>query len=103
MRPFRPAFGSTKKIDAGLSSIAVDLAGTRSGEYQVRVFNAGPAVAFVAPGDKDVTASTADLPIPSGAIEVLTVRNLPSDPETHFAAVTAGTAAAVYFTLGEGI
>jgi hypothetical protein len=52
---------------------------------------------FVACGDAAVVATTASLPIAPGSVEVL------GCPQTYIAGITAGTAATLYVTPGDGL
>jgi hypothetical protein len=67
----------------------------------VRVYNAGTATIFLAFGDVTVTATTAGYPVPSGAIEVITVPNVAAAP--NVAGITASGTATVYITPGAGL
>ena len=70
--------------------------------YQVRVYNAGTQVAFVAFGSTSaVTAATAtSMPVPPGAVEVFTV---PFNTQ-YIAAISANAnSGALYATPGEGV
>ena len=89
--PFLP--GATTSVAAGTSSgtAAVD-----PGAAQVRLHNAGSATVFVVFG---AVATTSDMPLPAGAIEVL------SKPAgvTTVAAITASGTATLYVTSGVGV
>jgi hypothetical protein len=63
----------------------------------VRVYNAGTVAVFVACGDVTAVATTASLPIAPGSVEVL------GCPQTYIAGITAGTAATLYVTPGDGL
>lgn len=68
-----------------------------SGNSNVELITGGYA-ALIREGDSTVTASlTTDTPIAPGAVEVMTLG------ATHVAGITAGTAATLYITLGDGI
>jgi hypothetical protein len=104
MKPFCPLAGATVSLAAGASSTPVALEGLPAGQVQVRIHNAGTEVAFVAFGGSDVAAqSGADLPLPAGIVEVLTLDNPQRDPITHAAAITASGSATLYFTPGQGL
>jgi len=74
-------------ISATSSSSSVNPTGNGQ---MVRVYNAGSATAFVAIG---TTATTSDMPMPSGNVEYLSVA-----PGTAIAAITASSTATVYVT-----
>jgi hypothetical protein len=64
----------------------------------VRLYNAGPATVFVAFGTVAVVAAVATgMPIPPGAVEVVTSRSL------YVAGITESGSATLYCTVGEGI
>ncbi len=70
----------------------------------VRVINNGTVVVFVRAGDVTVTATTSDLPILPGAIEVFDFSHSGAQGGmvTHIAGITASGTATVYFTCGAG-
>lgn len=104
MKPFKPRAGSTVSLAASTTSARVALTNPPSNsEFQVRVHNAGSALAFIHRGNSTVTAATTDVPIPSGAVEVLTFENLDGTPQTHVAAITTSGTATLYFTIGFGV
>jgi len=107
MQPFSPIHGATIAIaasSAGSAAAAFPAGVLPGGAYQVRVHNAGASTAFVDFGAADVVAGTGDdLPIPAGAVEVLTVVSTEQNRVTHAAAITASGTATVYFTPGAGI
>lgn len=100
--PFRPNDGATVNIDVSSSSQKVDLA-NGNGAFPVRVMNDGTATAWIKFGiTTSLTATTsADIPIPAGAIEVLTVP--PLGGAAFVAAIAAGSTGTIYFTPGQGI
>lgn len=104
MKPFHWLEGATASISATTSSANVAIGKPPTGAFQIRVHNAGSSTAFIAKGtSSSVTAATTGLPVPSGAIEVLTLNNTEKSPITHMAAITATGTATVYFTTGAGI
>lgn len=103
MRSFHPIPDSTVSISASTTSANVALSKTPSDRFQVRVYNAGSATVFINRGSSTVTATTSNMPVPAGAIEVITFNNLPTNPITHVAAITSSGTATVYFTTGDGI
>ena len=102
MDPFHPIPGSTISISATTSSASAAFKISRTDRFQVRLYNAGAATVFVNRGGSSVAATTSSMPIPSGAVEVLTFDNHPADPVTHVAAITASGTATLYATQGEG-
>jgi hypothetical protein len=68
-------------------------------QTQVRVFNSGSAVTFIAFGaTSSVTATTSSLPIAPNSVEVFTI----NASNTYIAAIgTSGNT--IYFTPGEGV
>ena len=104
MQPFHPVVGSTVSISATTSSSAVALNSQPNiGRFHLRIFNAGSATVFITRGTSTVAATTSSYPIPSGAIEVITINNADASPVTHVAAITASGTATVYFTVGWGV
>lgn len=99
MEPFVAFPASTVNINVSGSSQSVSLA--VRGRRQVRIMNNGTATVWVAFGPTGVTASTsANMPVPPGAIEVVTI---PDYGATAFAAaIAAGSTGIVYFTPGDG-
>lgn len=104
MQPFHPVPGSTVSISATNVTGSVALAGApNTGKFQLRIYNAGAATIFFNRGNSSVTATTSNMPLPSGAVEVITIANPANDPVTHVAAITSSGTATVYFTVGWGI
>lgn len=99
MRAFKPKQGGTVSLAATNSSSRVALVGATDAPYQVRIYNAGPATAFLGRGDSSVTAATTNMPLPAGVVEVITL----DGSVTHLAAITPSGAATLYFTTGEGV
>jgi hypothetical protein len=98
LTPFTP-LGATVNIAANTSTGNVALTTMNDlGGKDVRVYNAGAATVFVNFGISTVTAATTDMPVPAGAIEVITV----GPAVTHAAAITSAGTATVYFTSGRG-
>lgn len=99
MRAFKPTTWATASLAATTSSGAAALdSEPATADFQVRIYNAGTATVFIKAGSSTVAAAVTDLPVPAGAVEVLTVRGV-----THIAGITAGGAATIYFTVGEGV
>jgi hypothetical protein len=104
MKSFSPLAGATVTLAAAATSSSVALPGPPSGSFQVRIHNAGSATAFVRFGGAETAASAgADLPVPPGAVEVLTLDNPARDPVTHAAAITETGSATLYVTPGRGL
>ena len=106
MRSFFPINGATKSLAASSSSGSVpfDATSLPSGEFQVRVYNSGTDAAAIR---FDVSGQTitfaGNVPIPGGAVEVITVTNPQNAPITHAYAITASGTPTLYFTPGHGI
>jgi hypothetical protein len=95
LRPFKP--NATVAIAATPTSARSQLAG--SGE-QLRIANKGPNAAFVAFGNSSLTATTADLQILAGTVELFTN---PDNKGGYVAAIcAAGETATLTFTTGDG-
>mgnify|MGYP001066121005 FL=1 len=103
-KPFRPRAGATVSVSATTVSARAHMAAAPSnGRFQVRLFNAGADLAFVAFGGPAVAATAADHALPSGAVEVVTVDSTDADPHDYVAAICASGSATVYAAPGEGI
>lgn len=98
------AFGiGTASVTATTASAATALTiPTQSGavprKMQVRVYNAGGATVFVLFGTSGATATTGNMPVPSGAVEVFSV----PEGTTHAATITSSGTGTIYFTTGLG-
>lgn len=100
MEAFVPRPSATVNINVSASSQRVAL-GSARGRQQVRICNAGTATVWLSFGGSTVTAATATgMPIPAGAIEVVTLADYGEAPQ--IAAIAAGSTGVVYFTPGEG-
>lgn len=100
MNAFTPT-GATVAVSATtVTSNAALSAGNTTNGFDLRVHNAGSALAFVAFGASSaITATTASMPVPAGAVEVFSC----GSQITHMAAITASGTATVYATPGQGI
>lgn len=104
MKPFTPASAGTSSIAVTTSSgLRVAIKQQPTGSHQVRLFNAGPNTCFWSFGDAAATATTSDIPLPSGAIEVITLSNPSNAPTTHISAIAASGTATLYVTTGQGL
>jgi hypothetical protein len=111
LNPFHWLEGATVSLSATSTSGNVALPKMPTGRVQIRVHNKGPNTAFIAKGTDSTIAATLPngaapgaMPIPSGAVEVLTLNNTDKSPITHIAAICASTeTATLYFTVGAGI
>lgn len=102
VQPFNPGkAGATVAIDVSASSQAALIFSTK-GYRQVRVCNDGSATVWIEFGASDVAAAVdTGIPVPAGAIEVLTVPGV--DSGTYAAAIAAGSTGKVSFRPGSGI
>lgn len=104
MKPFTPADDATSSINVTTSSNSAPIRLQPTGAHQLRLFNLGPSVVFWALGPTGVTAAAAaDIPLPVGAIEVITVPNTGASPLTHVAAIAQSGTATLYLTTGQGL
>lgn len=102
--PFQPILDATAPLAATTTTGRIALGGTpRTAAFQVRVKNAGAAEAFIRFGDSTVAATSADMSIASGGVEVFTISNPGTRPVTHVAAITTSGTAALSFTTGQGV
>jgi hypothetical protein len=99
---FTPYYATTS-ITVGASSANVQVFNTGQMPFpqsQVRIFNSGSAVTYIAFGNSSVTATTASIPIAPNSVEVMT--NPGAGSLAYIAAIgTAGNT--IYFTPGEGL
>lgn len=100
--PFHPIPDATVSISATTTTGNVALGRPlAAGRFVLRIHNAGPSTIFFNRGGSAVTAATTNMPVPAGAVEVVTILNTEKDRVTHVAAITASGTATVYFTIGE--
>lgn len=103
MFPFAPVLGSTVSLAATNASGNVALSKQPTDQFQLRLYNSGASLAFLNFGnDNTAAATTANYPLPAGAIEVITIQNKPNAPINYMAAITASGTATVYATVGVG-
>lgn len=98
---FSPRVGATKSIAVTASSGSVAIPDSDSG-VDIRIYNADTQVVFISTGGGSATATTSDLPIAPGAIEVLHFERV-AGPRYMAAIGTADNSASIYFTAGAGI
>ena len=91
-----PSGLDTVQLSASASSSNVALDVTSS---VVRVYNAGPNLAYIRFGPVGTTSTTAKMPIPVGATELFTKGIAPAVA----AICDGGNTAVLFFTAGEGI
>lgn len=90
---------------AGGATVSLSATGTTSrvqvqtgpASKAMRLYNAGTVAVFVVCGDAAATATTAGLPVAPGSVEVL------GCAQQYIAGITAGTAATLYVTPGDGL
>jgi hypothetical protein len=98
--PFAPIAGSTVSINVSASSQSVKL----NKHGQTRIANQGSAWVWIAAGDSTITATTGNIPIAPGSVEVLTFdRPGGTTGELYIAAIAAGTTGLISFTSGGGV
>lgn len=118
LNPFRPSTGITKTLSATSSSSSVTFdakdvsasssatgasgstvdRGTFGGHSVMRVYNAGTQTAFCRWGTGAQTATTSDMPLIPGVVEVFAK----AWADDTFAAITSSSTATIYITCGEG-
>ena len=103
MKPFTPVDDATASVAATTTSDRAALKQQPTGGHQLRLYNAGASTVFWAVGNSAVTAALTDIPLPSGAIEVVTLANGTSGAATHVAAITQAGTATLYATTGQGL
>lgn len=103
-KAFMPVDNATVTVSVSASSTpGVAIKGRPTGAFQLRLHNALAGVIFYRVGDASVQASTADVPLPAGAVEVITVKNSDSRQDTHIAFVSASGAGSAYASTGNGL
>jgi len=103
MKPFTPVDDATASIAVTTSSASAAIKQQPTGAHQLRLFNAGSATVFWATGNAAESAAITDIPLPSGAVEVVTLANTTGSAATHVAAIAASGTATLYVTTGQGI
>ena len=102
--PFEPLLSNTAALS--VSSVTASAAITLPSEGGVaatpgartcRVFNATAVTVFIQFGDSTVVATTAKMPVPTGAVEVFSIGGA-----TYIAGITASGTGTVYATPGYG-
>lgn len=96
---FQPNDANTVNLATGTSTGNVALP-TRVSNG-LRVYNSGTDTVFIKFGTSSsvTAATTTSMPIPGGAVEILSC----PPTYTHVAAITASGTPTVYFTTGDGI
>lgn len=95
---FQPAFGRGQTVTAATTSTAataftgIDVANT-----ELYVFNSGTGIAFARWGVGAQTATTADVPLPPGSVQVFN-----KGSADNFAAISAAGTNAVLIITGKG-
>jgi hypothetical protein len=103
MLPFQPVDGSTAAISSSTTSARTAILKQPSGRHQLRLVNNGSSAVRYKVGGSAVTATSADPALPAGAVEVITVRNNPDNPEGYVAAITDSGTSSLEITTGMGI
>lgn len=94
LKTFFPS-GTTVSIAGTVASASATLDANSSA---VRVFNAGPNVAFIRFTTGASTATGSDMPVAAGATETFT-----KGSANNVSVICASGTAAIYFTNGEGL
>lgn len=98
-RAFNPVEDGTVSISASTSSSRIQVQSVVTTNSHVRIVNTGAVTIFIKRGvDNTVVATTSDIPIMPGTIEVFTLAGY-----TYIAAITASGTGTIYFTPGEGL
>lgn len=104
MPPFHPIDRATATISASTTSARAAIPKQPSGRHQVRIFNGTAEQAYYRICGVTDDATSADIPLPSGAIEVVTVQNADADSaKSHVAVILAASTGSVFVTTGHGI
>lgn len=104
MQPFHPIDNATLTVSVTSSSSPQAMKKIPSGKFTARLHNALSEAVFYRFGDNQVVGSTtAGVPLPAGAVEVVTVENSDRNPITHVDIVSASGSGSVYVTTGFGL
>lgn len=102
MISFEPMQDATVNISVSTSSQNVQITGF-SGANQVRVMNNASATVWISFGNAgEVSATTNDIPIPAGAVEVFSA-GATGTGVLDVAAIAPSGTGNIYFTPGSGI
>jgi len=102
-KAFHPIDRATTTISASTSSARGAIAKQPSGRHQVRLNNATGQRAFYRLCTVSDDATTADIPLEAGALEVVTVNNTDRAPITHVAVILSTGSGSFYVSTGHGI
>jgi hypothetical protein len=101
--PFHWLDGATVSITTGNTSANIALAKMPTGRTQVRLAsNCATWMNARKGASSGAVATTADLPIAPGEIEVLTIDNEPNAPITYMAMISPAGSCTLYVTTGSG-
>lgn len=104
IKSFNPTPGATVSLTAGTSTGRVKLdANAAEAEVGIRIVNSGTDMAFIRQGDNTVVATTGDMPIMPGEIEVFNFKIPYGTTGLWVAAITASGTPTLYFTTGVGV
>jgi hypothetical protein len=103
MQAFLPVDNATVTVSASTTTARGEIKKRPTGSYQLRLFNGLSDTVFYKLGDSTVEATSADVPLPAGAVEVITVKNSDNDPDTHVAVIAASGTGSVYASTGNGL
>jgi hypothetical protein len=101
MKPFQWQDGATVQLAATAAGAKVAFKAPLSGPIQLRIWNPGTEPVFIKRGDAGVSAALTDLPVPPGALEILTINDFSS--VSHIAGITASGNVTLYITPGQGV
>lgn len=102
MISFEPMKDATVNIAVSTSSQSI-LVENFGGANQIRVMNNATATVWITFGGvSDVAATTNDIPIPSGGVEVFSVGAVAAG-NVYAAAIAPSGTGSIYFTPGAGI
>lgn len=101
MRPFVQT-GNTVSIAATVASGVVAISAPRANNPEIpgsmRVYNAGPDMAYIRQGPSATVATSVDLPVPAGNTEIFQMLG----DTAQVAAICPTSTATIYFTPGQG-
>jgi hypothetical protein len=100
---FMPVDSATVAVSVTTSSQLAAIKSRPTGAFQLRLHNALAGVVFYRVGDSNVQATSGDVPLPAGAVEVITVKNSDSRPDTHIAFIAGSGSGSAYASTGNGI
>lgn len=100
---FAPQATTTQALTTSASTAKLLAGQPKSGAFQVRVYNDGTTLAYIAFGTSSVAAAVTDIPIPPGIPCGFTISNPAKGGAVYFSGIMASSTATMTVTTGDGI